>query len=147
MRGAKRIIAVDKNPKKFDVARQLGATDCVNPDDHDLPIQQVIVGMTGWGVDYTFECTGNTDVMRSALECAHRGWGESCIVGVAAAGKVTDSKLLTLVTRMATFLSNSGRQRKPTALLASLESRECRDCAVRVFLKSRFTPCVSTIIA
>lgn len=88
MRGAKRIFAVDTNPGKFKVATELGATDCVNPNDHPgKPIQEVLVGMTGpqggWGVDYTFECTGHTEVMRSALECAHRGWGESCIVGVA----------------------------------------------------------------
>lgn len=87
MRGAKRIFAIDKNPSKFTIARELGATDCVNPDDHDKPIQEVIVGLTapqgGWGVDYTFECTGQTEVMRAALESAHRGWGESCIVGVA----------------------------------------------------------------
>ena len=55
--------------------------------DHDKPIQQVIVGMTDWGVDYTFECIGNVEVMRAALECAHKGWGVSVIIGVAASGK------------------------------------------------------------
>lgn len=55
--------------------------------DQDKPIQQVIIGLTEWGVDYTFECIGNVDVMRAALECAHKGWGTSVIIGVAASGK------------------------------------------------------------
>ena len=58
MRGAARIFAVDTNPGKFELAAQLGATDCVNPADHDAPIQEVLVGMTQWGVDYTFDATG-----------------------------------------------------------------------------------------
>merc|ERR1712176_617095 len=98
MRGAKRIFAIDMNPKKFDIAKKLGATDCVNPKDHEQPIQQVLVGMTKWGIDYTFDCTGNTEVMRAALECAHRGWGESCIIGVAAAGKEISTRPFQLVT-------------------------------------------------
>src|SRR5690606_40281929 len=56
---AGRIIAIDTNPSKFDMARDMGATDCVNPKDFDKPIQQVIVEMTGWGVDHSFECIGN----------------------------------------------------------------------------------------
>ena len=99
MAGASRIIGVDLNPKKFDVAKQLGCTDFVNPGDHgDTPVQQVIVGMTQWGVDYTFDCTGNTAVMRSALECAHRGWGVSCVIGVAGAGKEISTRPFQLVT-------------------------------------------------
>jgi S-(hydroxymethyl)glutathione dehydrogenase / alcohol dehydrogenase len=79
---------VDVNPKKFDMAVQLGATDCLNPKDFpDKAIQQVIVEETKWGVDYSFDATGNVEVMRSALECAHRGWGVSCVIGVAASGK------------------------------------------------------------
>lgn len=71
--GASRIIAVDLNPTKFDIAKQLGATDCVNPTEVDVPIQSYIAGkLTKWGVDYTFDCTGNVQVMRAALECAHR---------------------------------------------------------------------------
>jgi len=77
---AGRIFAIDTNPSKFDLARQFGATDCINPADHDKPIQQVIVEMTTWGVDHTFECIGNVNVMRAALECAHRGWGQSVII-------------------------------------------------------------------
>jgi S-(hydroxymethyl)glutathione dehydrogenase/alcohol dehydrogenase len=76
----------------------MGATDCVNPKDHDGPVQQVIVGMTGWGVDHSFECIGNVDVMRAALECAHRGWGQSVIIGVAGAGQEISTRPFQLVT-------------------------------------------------
>ena len=75
MAQAKRIIAVDINPEKFELARQLGATDCINPKDHNGPIQEAIVEMTNGGVDYSFECVGNVDLMRSALECCHMGLG------------------------------------------------------------------------
>lgn len=95
---AGRIIAIDTNPAKFELAQQMGATECVNPKDHDRPIQQVIVEMTGWGVDHSFECIGNVDVMRAALECAHRGWGQSVIIGVAGAGKEISTRPFQLVT-------------------------------------------------
>ena len=84
---AARIIAIDINPAKFEIARQLGATDCVNPKDFDRPIQEVIVDMTDGGVDFSFECIGNVQLMRAALECCHKGWGESVIIGVAGAGQ------------------------------------------------------------
>jgi S-(hydroxymethyl)glutathione dehydrogenase/alcohol dehydrogenase len=97
--GASRIIGVDVNPAKFAMARQFGATDCVNPTDHgDTPVNSVIVSMTGWGCDYTFDCTGNVKVMRAALECAHRGWGTSCIIGVAASGQEIATRPFQLVT-------------------------------------------------
>ena len=64
-----------------------GATECVNPKDHDKPIQDVIVDMTDGGVDYSFECVGAVGVMRAALECCHKGWGESVVIGVAASGQ------------------------------------------------------------
>jgi S-(hydroxymethyl)glutathione dehydrogenase/alcohol dehydrogenase len=95
---AGRIIAIDTNPSKFDMATKMGATDCVNPKDHDKPIQQVIVEMTGWGVDHSFECIGNVNVMRAALECAHRGWGQSVIIGVAGAGQEISTRPFQLVT-------------------------------------------------
>src|SRR5690606_11090811 len=76
---AGRIIAIDTNRDKFALAKVFGATDCLNPEDYDKPIQQVIVEMTEWGVDHSFECIGNVDVMRAALECAHRGWGQSIV--------------------------------------------------------------------
>eukprot|EP00658_Telonema_sp_P-2_P055694 TRINITY_DN44258_c0_g1_i2.p1 TRINITY_DN44258_c0_g1~~TRINITY_DN44258_c0_g1_i2.p1 ORF type:complete len:164 (+),score=47.97 TRINITY_DN44258_c0_g1_i2:164-655(+) len=98
MRGAKRIFAIDTNPSKFEFATKLGATDCVNPLDHDKPIQEVLVDMTKWGIDYTFDATGNVNVMRAALEAAHRGWGESCVIGVAAAGQEIATRPFQLVT-------------------------------------------------
>lgn len=95
---AGRIIAIDTNPAKFELARTFGATDCVNPKDHAQPIQQVIIEMTGWGVDHSFECIGNVQVMRVALECAHRGWGQSVIIGVAGAGQEIATRPFQLVT-------------------------------------------------
>ncbi|TFJ80279.1 hypothetical protein NSK_008422 [Nannochloropsis salina CCMP1776] len=99
IRKARRIFAVDTNPKKFEMAVQLGATDCLNPNDiPDKPIQQVIVEATTWGVDYSFDATGNVEVMRAALECAHRGWGVSCVIGVAASGKLIQTRPFQLIT-------------------------------------------------
>lgn len=95
---AGRIIAIDTNPAKFELARTFGATDCINPKDHVQPIQQVIIEMTGWGVDHSFECIGNVQVMRAALECAHRGWGQSVIIGVAGAGQEIATRPFQLVT-------------------------------------------------
>ncbi len=95
--GASRILAVDLNTDKFDLAREFGATDFVNPSDYDKPIQEVIVDMTG-GVDFSFECIGNVHVMRAALECCHKGWGESVIIGVAGAGKEISTRPFQLVT-------------------------------------------------
>ena len=76
MAGATQIIAIDINPAKFKLAKKLGATHCINPKDcnNDGDVRPVIVGeLTDWGVDYSFDCTGNTEVMRTALEVAHRG--------------------------------------------------------------------------
>jgi S-(hydroxymethyl)glutathione dehydrogenase/alcohol dehydrogenase len=99
MAGASRIIAVDINTDKFEMAKKLGATDCLDPKTVDGPVQKHIAGvMTKWGVDYSFDCTGNTEVMRSALECSHRGWGVSCIIGVAASGHEISTRPFQLVT-------------------------------------------------
>ena len=98
MAKASRIIAIDINDSKFDLAKQLGATDCINPKNYDKPIQEVIVELTDGGVDYSFECIGNVDVMRSALECCHKGWGESVIIGVAGAGQEISTRPFQLVT-------------------------------------------------
>ncbi len=98
MAKASRILAIDINPDKFELAMQMGATDTVNPNDHSGPIQEVIVEMTNGGVDYSFECIGNVDLMRAALECCHKGWGESVIVGVAGAGKEICTRPFQLVT-------------------------------------------------
>merc|ERR1719316_1260926 len=86
------------NTGKFEIAKELGCTDVLSPKDHQKPIQQVIVEMTKWGVDHSYDCTGNVEVMRSALECAHRGWGKSCVIGVAGAGKEISTRPFQLVT-------------------------------------------------
>jgi S-(hydroxymethyl)glutathione dehydrogenase / alcohol dehydrogenase len=117
MAKASRIIAIDVNPDKFELARQMGATDTVNPKDHDAPIQEVIVEMTNGGVDYSFECVGNVKLMRSALECCHKGWGESVIVGVAGAGQEISTRPFQLVTgrvwRGTAFGGCKGRSQLP----------------------------------
>lgn len=96
--GASRILAIDVNPEKFAIARQLGATDCLDPTEYEEPIQQVIVDLTDGGVDYSFECIGNVEVMRAALESCHKGWGESTIIGVAGAGQEIRTRPFMLVT-------------------------------------------------
>jgi S-(hydroxymethyl)glutathione dehydrogenase/alcohol dehydrogenase len=98
MAGASRILAIDVNPEKFAIARQLGATDCIDPTGYEEPIQQVIVDLTEGGVDYSFECIGNVEVMRAALESCHKGWGESTIIGVAGAGQEIRTRPFMLVT-------------------------------------------------
>jgi S-(hydroxymethyl)glutathione dehydrogenase / alcohol dehydrogenase len=117
MAGAARIIAIDINESKFEMAKQFGATDCVNPKNFDAPIQQVIVDMTDGGVDYSFECIGNVQVMRSALECCHKGWGESIIIGVAGAGQEISTRPFQLVTgrvwRGSAFGGVKGRSQLP----------------------------------
>jgi S-(hydroxymethyl)glutathione dehydrogenase/alcohol dehydrogenase len=98
MAKASRILVVDINESKFELARKLGATDCINPKKVDKPIQEYIVELTDGGVDFSFECIGNVDVMRSALECCHKGWGESVIIGVAGAGQEISTRPFQLVT-------------------------------------------------
>jgi S-(hydroxymethyl)glutathione dehydrogenase / alcohol dehydrogenase len=118
MAKASRIIAVDLNPSKWEMAKAMGATDFVNPADFkDTPVQQVIIDMTDGGVDYSFECIGNTKVMRSALECCHKGWGESTIIGVAGAGQEISTRPFQLVTgrvwRGSAFGGVKGRTQLP----------------------------------
>ncbi len=118
MAKAGRIVVVDTNPDKFEMARLLGATDFVNPKDYpDTPIQQVIVDLTDGGVDYSFECVGNVNLMRSALECCHKGWGESVIIGVAGAGQEISTRPFQLVTgrvwRGSAFGGVKGRSQLP----------------------------------
>ncbi len=98
MAKASRILAIDINESKFDLAKKLGATECINPSLYDKPIQDVIVELTDGGVDYSFECIGNVNVMRSVLECCHKGWGESVIIGVAGAGQEISTRPFQLVT-------------------------------------------------
>jgi len=117
MAKAGRILAIDTNPEKFTMARQLGATDFVNPKDYDRPIQEVVVELTDGGVDYSFECIGNVNVMRSALECCHKGWGESIIIGVAGDGQEISTRPFQLVTgrvwRGSAFGGVKGRSQLP----------------------------------
>ena len=98
MAGADRIVGVDINPAKEAWGRQFGMTDFVNPQAGRATIVAHIVAMTDGGADYTFDCTGNTEVMRTALECCHRGWGTSIIIGVAEAGKEIATRPFQLVT-------------------------------------------------
>ncbi|MEM7708332.1 MAG: S-(hydroxymethyl)glutathione dehydrogenase/class III alcohol dehydrogenase [Pseudomonadota bacterium] len=98
MAGAERIVGVDVNEDKFELARQMGATHFINPKDYDAPIAEVIVEQTDGGADYSFECIGNVDTMRAALECCHKGWGESIIIGVAGAGQEISTRPFQLVT-------------------------------------------------
>ena len=98
MANASRILGIDINPDKFELAKNMGATDVINPKDSSTSIQEVIVEMTNGGVDYSFECVGNTNLMRAALECCHKGWGESTIVGVAGAGQEIATRPFQLVT-------------------------------------------------
>jgi S-(hydroxymethyl)glutathione dehydrogenase/alcohol dehydrogenase len=97
MVGAGRVIGVDINPAREALGRKFGMTDFVNPAGVDDVVQHLI-GITGGGVDYSFECIGNVEVMRQALECCHKGWGQSCIIGVAGAGQQISTRPFQLVT-------------------------------------------------
>ena len=97
MVGADRIIGVDTNPAKQGLGEMFGMTDFVNPKDAG-DVVAAIVDMTDGGVDYSFECIGNVDVMRQALECCHKGWGESVIIGVAGSGQEIATRPFQLVT-------------------------------------------------
>jgi len=100
MVGARQIIGVDLNPERAEIARRFGMTDFVNPSDlgPDGDLVGHLVELTGGGADYTFECVGNVRLMRQALECAHRGWGVSCVIGVAGAGQEISTRPFQLVT-------------------------------------------------
>jgi len=116
MAGAERIIGVDTNPTKFVLARQLGATDTVNPADGG-DVVAAIGELTGGGADYSFECIGNVDVMGQALACTHKGWGQAIIIGVAGAGEEIHARPFLLVTgrtwRGTAFGGTRGRTQLP----------------------------------
>ncbi len=116
MAGADQIIAIDTNPAKFELATQLGATHCLNPKD--VPdIVEAVLEVSGGGVEYSFECIGNVEVMGQALQVAHRGWGECIIVGVAGAGEEIHARPFLLVTgrswRGSAFGGVKGRTQVP----------------------------------
>jgi len=117
MAGAERIIGIDLNPRKFELARQLGATECLNPKDTP-DVVQAIVDATDGGVDYSFECIGNVEVMGQALACTQRGWGQAIIIGVAGAGEEIHARPFLLVTgrswRGTAFGGTKGRTQLPT---------------------------------
>ncbi len=136
MAKASRIIAIDINPAKFAIARELGATDCVNPQDYDKPIQNVVVEMTDGGVDYSFECVGNVQLMRAALECCHKGWGESTIIGVAPAGAEISTRPFQLVTGRVWRGSRSAASRAVPNCPAMWKRRSAA--------RSRWTPSLPT---
>ena len=96
--GAAQIVGVDLNPKREALARQFGLTHFVNPKDVNGDLVPHLVELTGGGADYSFECVGNVDLMRQALECTHRGWGVSVIIGVAGAGQEIKTRPFQLVT-------------------------------------------------
>ncbi len=96
--GAKQIVGVDRNPAKEALGEKFGMTHFVNPKDHGDQLVGHLVELTRGGADYSFECIGNVDVMRQALECCHKGWGESIIIGVAGAGKEISTRPFQLVT-------------------------------------------------
>ena len=95
--GADKIIGIDLNPSKVELARKFGMTDFINPEEVDDVVEAVIDATNG-GVDYSFECIGNVNTMRQALECTHKGWGESFIIGVAGAGQEIATRPFQLVT-------------------------------------------------
>ena len=97
MVGADRIIGVDLNPDREKLGREFGMTDFINPKNVDN-VTEAIIDLTDGGVDYSFECIGNTTTMRQALECTHKGWGESYIIGVAGAGQEISTRPFQLVT-------------------------------------------------
>ena len=97
MVGAEKIIGIDINPGKRELAERFGMTDFINPEEVDDVVAAVVEATDG-GADYSFECIGNVDVMRQALECCHKGWGESVIIGVAGAGQEISTRPFQLVT-------------------------------------------------
>jgi len=124
--GASRIIGIDTNPDKEALGRQFGMTDFVNPKDHK-DIVSALVDMTNGGLDYTFECIGRTDTMRQALEACHKGWGQSCIIGVAGAGQEIATRPFQLVTgrswRGTAFGGARGRTDVPKIVDMYMEGR------------------------
>ncbi|MGO1234025.1 MAG: S-(hydroxymethyl)glutathione dehydrogenase/class III alcohol dehydrogenase [Marinobacter sp.] len=134
MAKAGRIIGVDINPSKFDIAKDLGATDVVNPNDYDKLIQEVIVDMTDGGADYTFECVGNVQLMRAALEACHKGWGESTIIGVAGAGEEISTRPFQLVTGRVWRGSAFGGVKGRTELPSYVEKAETGEIPLDVFI-------------
>jgi len=126
MAGAGRIIGVDLNPKKYELARQFGATDFLNPGDAPN-VAEALVEMTEGGVDFAFECIGNVEVMNQALMSCHKGWGQCIIIGVAGAGEEIHVRPFLLVTgrtwRGTAFGGTRGRTQLPTYVDWTMQGR------------------------
>jgi S-(hydroxymethyl)glutathione dehydrogenase/alcohol dehydrogenase len=137
MANAGRILAIDVNPGKFELATQLGATDCIDPRDYDAAIQDVVVELTDGGVDYSFEAVGNVDLMRSALECCHKGWGEATIIGVAGAGKEISTRPFQLVTGRVWRGSAFGGVRGRSELPGMVEQAMAGEIAIEPLITHR----------
>ncbi|WP_317622726.1 S-(hydroxymethyl)glutathione dehydrogenase/class III alcohol dehydrogenase [Pseudohongiella sp. O18] len=126
MVGARQIVGVDINPAKVELAKKFGMTDFINPKEVDNVVE-AIVDLTHGGADYTFECIGNVNTMRQALEACHKGWGESVIIGVAGAGQEISTRPFQLVTgrvwRGSAFGGARGRTDVPTIVDWYMEGR------------------------
>jgi S-(hydroxymethyl)glutathione dehydrogenase/alcohol dehydrogenase len=118
---AGKIIVVDINDSKEEWAKKFGATDFVNPSKlNNQSIQEKLIEMTDGGCDYTFDCTGNVHVMRSALEACHKGWGESIIIGVAAAGQeISTRRAYTPIISLIAEVPLTSSQHSSSSLVAS----------------------------
>lgn len=125
--GAKQIVGVDMNASKEAMARQFGMTDFVNPSELKGDLVGHLIELTGGGADYSFECIGNVEVMQAALECCHKGWGESVIIGVAPAGAKIQTRPFQLVTgrvwRGSAFGGARGRTDVPGIVDMYMEGR------------------------
>ncbi len=125
--GARQIVGVDLNPAKAEIGKKFGMTDFVNAADFGDKLVDHLVELTGGGADYSFECIGNVDVMRAALECCHKGWGESVIIGVAGAGQEIKTRPFQLVTgrvwRGSAFGGARGRTDVPKIVDMYMEGR------------------------
>jgi len=124
---ASKIIGIDINPDKFELAKEMGCTDVINPKDFQKPIQDVLVEKFDGGVDYSFECIGNVETMRAALESCHRGWGVSTIIGVAPSGQLIQTRPFMLVTgrvwKGTAFGGFKGRSQLPALVDRFLEGK------------------------
>lgn len=125
--GARMIVGVDLNPEKKALGEKFGMTHFVNPKDVEGGLVDHIVGLTGGGADYSFECVGSTELMRVALECCHKGWGESVIIGVAGSGQEISTRPFQLVTgrvwRGSAFGGYRGRTDVPMLIDWYMEGR------------------------
>ena len=137
--GAGKIYGIDINPSKFPLAQQLGADECVNPKDYPEPIQQVMIKKTDGGLDYTLECIGRVDTMRAALECCHKGWGKSCIIGVAGVGQEIQTRPFQLVTGRVWCGSAFGGVRGRTELPGYVENVLSGELNIDSFVTHRFS--------